>query len=68
MDRKYPNNYVERHEADKMNQTHYEEFLTWNDFIQRTTFHGVKFIFDKTPYFLRRYVERFMVLRYRNIR
>ena len=27
---------------------------TWNDFTQTTTFHGVRYIFDRTPFRMRR--------------
>ena len=32
-----------------------EEIPTWDEFSQKTTFHGVRYIFDKTPFRTRRY-------------
>ena len=32
-----------------------EEVPTWDEFSQKTTFHGVRYIFDKTPFRTRRY-------------
>ena len=32
-----------------------DEIPTWDEFTQTTTFHGVRYIFDKTPFKIRRY-------------
>lgn len=34
-----------------------EEIITWTEFTQNTTFHGLKYIFDEKPFGLRRQVE-----------
>ena len=31
-----------------------EEVISWNEFAQNTTFHGIKYIFDKKPIGIRR--------------
>lgn len=31
-----------------------EDVPTWDEFAQKTTFHGVRYMFDKTPFRVRR--------------
>ena len=40
-----------------------DEIPTWDDFTQTTTFHGVRYIFDKTPFKIRRYVTFILIQR-----
>ena len=37
-----------------------ETLPTWSEFTQKTTFHGVRYIFDGTPFKIRRFVIYFL--------
>ena len=40
-----------------------DEIPTWDEFTQTTTFHGVRYIFDKTPFKIRRYASFLLIQR-----
>ena len=46
--------------SDSMSKTP-DDIPSWDEFTQTTTFHGVRYIFDKTPFKLRRYGSGFVL-------
>ncbi len=42
------------HEGQRPRQKDLDEVPTWDEFTQKTTFHGVRYIFDETPFRVRR--------------
>ena len=41
-----------------------EDVPTWDEFSQKTTFHGVRYIFDKTPFRTRRFIFQVLAERF----